>query len=166
MGDAKGKLKQVSSYFYHQNYIVAYFFLFQVRLLKAGSLERLVDHLAAAFLHDDVNFLSIFLSTYRTFLNPLEVSPFFFTSFNYVLNQALDMLILRFENLSNEETAKTLSNSDSKEAYSKSDCEAIKASILRVLELWIERHPEDWQQPPKYILVQRTLQFCNKYKVK
>ncbi|CBY30958.1 unnamed protein product [Oikopleura dioica] len=121
----------------------------KVRLLKAGSLERLVDHLAAAFLHDDVNFLSIFLSTYRTFLNPLE---------------ALDMLILRFENLSNEETAKTLSNSDSKEAYSKSDCEAIKASILRVLELWIERHPEDWQQPPKYILVQRTLQFCNKYK--
>jgi lauroyl/myristoyl acyltransferase len=91
------------------------------------------------------------------------------TGVNQLLNlefQALNMLILRFENLSNEETAKTLSNgSDSKEAYSKSDCEAIKASILRVLELWIERHPEDWQQPPKYILVQRTLQFCSKYKV-
>ena len=76
------------------------------------------------------------------------------------------MLILRYENLSNEETAKTLAPSvDSKESYSKSDCEAIKASILRVMELWIERHPEDWQQPQKYVLVQQTLKFCNKYKV-
>ena len=78
---------------------------FQVRLLKAGSLERLVDHLAAAFLHDDVNFLSIFLATYRTFVPPTQV---------------VDMLLERYENLSFEE------KQEGDESYSASDCEAIK----------------------------------------
>ena len=79
--------------------------IFQVRLLKAGSLERLVDHLAAAFLHDDVNFLSIFLATYRTFVPPTQV---------------VDMLLERYEKLAYEEIQ------DTDESYSASDCEAIK----------------------------------------
>jgi hypothetical protein len=114
-----------------------------VRLLKAGSLERLVDHLAAAYLHDDVNFLSIFLATYRTFVPPTQV---------------VDMLLERYENLSVEEKL------DHDESYSASDCEAIKKSILRVLEEWIKKHPEDWQQPPKFQLVQKTLSFCSNFK--
>jgi hypothetical protein len=122
----------------------------KVRLLKAGSLERLVDHLAAAFLHDDVNFLSIFLATYRTFVPP---------------QQTLDMLLSRYENLTMEEKQRGNEPSgDSNESFSASDCDAIKKSILRVLELWIERHPEDWQQPPKFPLVQRTLTFCNNFR--
>lgn len=68
-------------------------------------MERLVDHLAAAFLHDDVNFLSIFLATYRTFVPPTQV---------------VDMLLERYENLSFEE------KQEGDEAYSASDCEAIK----------------------------------------
>ena len=40
-----------------------------------------------------------------------------------------------------------------------------KKSILRVLEMWIEKHPEDWQQPPKFLLVQKTLTFCTTYRV-
>jgi len=115
----------------------------KVRLLKAGSLERLVDHLAAAFLHDDVNFLSIFLATYRTFVPPTQV---------------VDMLLERYEKLAYEEIQ------DTDESYSASDCEAIKKSILRVLEMWIEKHPEDWQQPPKFQLVQKTLSFCTNFK--
>ena len=83
-----------------------------MRLLKAGSLERLVDHLAAAFLHDDVNFLSIFLATYRTFVPPQQV---------------LDMLLNRYENLTQEEKQRGNEPSgDSNESFSASDCDAIK----------------------------------------
>ena len=123
-----------------------------------------MDHLAAAFLHDDVNFLSIFLATYRTFVPPTQV---------------VDMLLERYEKLAYEEIQ------DTDESYSASDCEAIKVnfifqgqilgsnktkiviqkSILRVLEMWIEKHPEDWQQPPKFQLVQKTLSFCTNFKV-
>ena len=78
-------------------------------MLKAGSLERLVAHLAAAYLHDDVNFLSIFLATYRTFVPPTQV---------------VDMLLERYENLSFEE------KQDNDESYSASDCEAIKVFTL------------------------------------
>ena len=92
----------------HQNlfYFSRYSLSLQVRLLKAGSLERLVDHLAAAFLHDDVNFLSIFLATYRTFVPPTQV---------------VDMLLERFENLTYEEKQE-----GNDESYSAADCEAIK----------------------------------------
>ena len=31
--------------------------------------------------------------------------------------------------------------------------------------MWIEKHPEDWQQPPKFQLVQKTLSFCTNFKV-
>ena len=68
----------------------------------------MVDHLAAAFLHDDVNFLSIFLATYRTFVPPTQV---------------VDMLLERYENLSFEE-----SKQEGDESYSAADCEAIKVS--------------------------------------
>ena len=64
-----------------------------------------MDHLAAAFLHDDVNFLSIFLATYRTFVPPTQV---------------VDMLLERYEKLAYEEIQ------DTDESYSASDCEAIK----------------------------------------
>jgi hypothetical protein len=33
-----------------------------------------------------------------------------------------------------------------------------------VLEEWIKKHPEDWQQPPKFQLVQKTLSFCSNFK--
>ena len=80
--------------------------------MKAGSLERLVDHLAAAFLHDDVNFLSIFLATYRTFVLP---------------QQTLDMLLGRYENLTLEEKQRGNEPAqDTTESFSASDCDAIK----------------------------------------
>ena len=50
----------------------------------AGSVERLVDHLACACMFKDDNFLSIFLATYRTFILPYQV---------------LDMLFMRHEHL-------------------------------------------------------------------
>ena len=31
--------------------------------------------------------------------------------------------------------------------------------------MWIEKHPEDWQQPPKFLLVQKTLTFCTTFRV-
>jgi hypothetical protein len=56
----------------------------KIRLLKAGSIERLIDHLACAPMFADESFLSIFLSTYRTFILPYQV---------------LDMLFMRHEHL-------------------------------------------------------------------
>mgnify|MGYP003729649927 CR=1 FL=1 len=56
----------------------------KIRLLKAGSIERLVDHLACAPMFNDENFLSIFLATYRTFILPYQV---------------LDLLFMRHDHL-------------------------------------------------------------------
>ena len=56
----------------------------KIRLLKAGSIERLIDHLACAPMFSDENFLSIFLATYRTFILPYQV---------------LDMLFMRHDHL-------------------------------------------------------------------
>ena len=44
----------------------------KIKLLKAGSIDRLVDHLACAPIFRDEKFLSIFLSTYRTFILPYQ----------------------------------------------------------------------------------------------
>lgn len=67
-------------------------------------------------MHDDVNFLSIFLATYRTFVPPTQV---------------VDMLLERYENLSYEEKQE---RDASDESYSAADCEAIK--VLAYFELF------------------------------
>jgi len=64
----------------------------KIKLLKAGSIDRLVDHLACAPIFRDEKFLSIFLSTYRTFILPYQV---------------LDMLFLRYNHLDREKLQKS-----------------------------------------------------------
>jgi len=114
----------------------------KIKLLKAGSIDRLVDHLACAPIFRDEKFLSIFLSTYRTFILPYQV---------------LDMLFLRYNHLDREKLQKSY------ESRKLPDNVAIKESILLAVMEWLARHPEDWNQIKNKrcrVLIKKTKEFC------
>ena len=81
----------------------------------AGSVERLVDHLACACMFKDDNFLSIFLATYRTFILPYQV---------------LDMLFMRHEHLDLKKMQKSF------EHRTINDEDAVKVMLRKKYFFW------------------------------
>ena len=45
----------------------------KVRIVKAGSVERLVEHLPVALQEMDSSYINVFFSTYLTFSSQMEV---------------------------------------------------------------------------------------------
>uniref|UniRef100_G3TU80 N-terminal Ras-GEF domain-containing protein n=1 Tax=Loxodonta africana TaxID=9785 RepID=G3TU80_LOXAF len=54
-----------------------------VRTVKAGSLEKLVEHLVPAFTEGDLSYIDIFLGTYRTFATTQQVLELLFQRYGY-----------------------------------------------------------------------------------
>uniref|UniRef100_G3TRC5 N-terminal Ras-GEF domain-containing protein n=1 Tax=Loxodonta africana TaxID=9785 RepID=G3TRC5_LOXAF len=54
-----------------------------VRTVKAGSLEKLVEHLVPAFTEGDFSYIDIFLGTYRTFATTQLVLELLFQRYGY-----------------------------------------------------------------------------------
>lgn len=50
----------------------------KVRTVKAGTLEKLVEHLVPAFQGSDLSYVTIFLCTYRTFTTTQQVLDLLF----------------------------------------------------------------------------------------
>lgn len=50
----------------------------KVRTVKAGTLERLVEHLVPAFQGSDLSYVTVFLCTYRTFTTTQQVLDLLF----------------------------------------------------------------------------------------
>lgn len=50
----------------------------KVRAVKAGTLEKLVEHLVPAFQGSDLSYVTIFLCTYRTFTTTQQVLDLLF----------------------------------------------------------------------------------------
>lgn len=97
----------------------------EIRVLKAGSLERIVDALAPEGGELDSMLVRTFLSTYRSFASAKDVAS---------------MLVQRHRKLS--ECAAGASGIG--------DGPPPKAPVLSVIFIWLDLYPEDFDEPPDY----------------
>lgn len=109
----------------------------KVRLLKAGTLRRLVEALATDEGELESTYVNVFLATYRTFTTPDEV---------------LTLLLDRYEQLANNEL-------DLPEPVADQHCK----TLCGALHVWLESYPEDWCQPPLYTMIHQLLLFTQQH---
>lgn len=108
----------------------------RVRLIKAGTLERLVASLGSHSGELDATYITIFLATYRSFTSARAV---------------VDLIIERYRKLHEEET-----NEDNRDEH--------KKSLRLAIMVWLDSYPADFQDHPEYPLMQRILEFCRAYR--
>ncbi|CAL1271793.1 unnamed protein product [Larinioides sclopetarius] len=109
----------------------------RVKMIKAGTLEKLVESLATDTGELDSTYMNIFLSTYRSFASP---------------NQVLSILLNRFEQMHNE----TLQiSSETKDQH--------KRTLEKVLLVWLDMYPEDFYEPPQYLGLLKVKDIAAKY---
>ncbi|BES89425.1 Ral guanine nucleotide [Nesidiocoris tenuis] len=105
----------------------------KVRLLKAGTLQRLVEALATDEGELESTYVNIFLATYRTFATA---------------HQVLTLLLDRYEQLANNEL-------DLPEQVAIQH----RKTLVGALHVWLESYPEDWCQPPLHPMLRQVLLF-------
>lgn len=49
-----------------------------MRTVKAGRVDKLVEHLVPAFMEGDLDYIAVFLGTYRTYTTTLHVLDLLF----------------------------------------------------------------------------------------
>ncbi|KAL1124033.1 hypothetical protein AAG570_001803, partial [Ranatra chinensis] len=109
----------------------------RVRLLKAGTLQRLVEALTTDEGELESTYINVFLATYRTFSTT---------------HQVLTLLLDRYEQLINNEL-------DLPEQIADQHCKA----VCSVLHVWLEGYPEDWSQPPLHPTLHQLLLFTQQH---
>ncbi|XP_076314128.1 ral guanine nucleotide dissociation stimulator-like [Tachypleus tridentatus] len=105
----------------------------QVRLIKAGTLKKLVESLATESGELESTYVNIFLATYRTFANTRQV---------------LTLLLERYWQLTKNEV-------NMKEDIRHLHCR----TIIHVLHVWLDTYPEDFNEPPEFYTLQQLLEF-------
>ncbi|GBL74621.1 Ral guanine nucleotide dissociation stimulator-like 1 [Araneus ventricosus] len=109
----------------------------RLKMIKAGTLEKLVESLATDTGELDSTYMNIFLSTYRSFASP---------------NQVLSILLNRYEQMHNE----TLQiSSETKDQH--------KRTLEKVLLVWLDMYPEDFYEPPQYLSLLKVKDIAAKY---
>ncbi|XP_043939472.1 ral guanine nucleotide dissociation stimulator-like 2 isoform X2 [Protopterus annectens] len=103
----------------------------KVHLLKAGTLEKLVQHLLEFRKLGDASYLAVFLATYRAFTSTKEV---------------LELLLHRLEISQNGE-------------LQSEEEEQILKTISSVFSSWLEQYPEDFTADLELPLVQRLARY-------
>ncbi|XP_049752490.1 ral guanine nucleotide dissociation stimulator-like [Elephas maximus indicus] len=103
-----------------------------VRIVKAGSLEKLGEHLVPAFVEGDLSYISFFLGTYRTFATTQQV---------------LDLLFQRYE----------YNCPHSAGAGGPQDQQ--KDAISFILKTWMDEYPEDFDQPPHFSCLKLLVEY-------
>nr|KAF6432858.1 hypothetical protein HJG59_000562 [Molossus molossus] len=104
----------------------------KVRTVKAGTLEKLVEHLVPAFQGSDLSYVTIFLCTYRTFTTTQQV---------------LDLLFKRY--------GCTL-------PYSHEDGgpqDPLRNAISSILGTWLDQYSEDFCQPPDFPCLKQLVAY-------
>ncbi|XP_050398987.2 ral guanine nucleotide dissociation stimulator-like 1 isoform X1 [Patella vulgata] len=97
----------------------------KVRVVKAGTLERLVECMETCQGDLDSSHLNVFLSTYRTFASP---------------EQVLKTLINRFIML------KSCAKDDDRKEMVEEQLKTIRS----VISVWLDTHPDDFREHPDY----------------
>ncbi|XP_059475728.1 ral guanine nucleotide dissociation stimulator isoform X2 [Neocloeon triangulifer] len=108
----------------------------RVRLVKAATLNKLVECLASDEGELETTYVNIFLATYRSFSTA---------------SQVLGLLIDRYKLLA--------SDSDEVELP---DCirQLHMKTLILSLHVWLDTYPEDFVDPPKFPALQRLDEFC------
>ncbi|XP_073078314.1 ral guanine nucleotide dissociation stimulator isoform X10 [Manis javanica] len=116
----------------------------KVRTVKAGTLEKLVEHLVPAFQGSDLSYVTIFLCTYRAFTTTQQV---------------LDLLFRRY------------GRSDAFTAPSRYGCilpyssvdggpqDQLKDAISSILGTWLDQYSEDFCQPPDFPCLKQLVAY-------
>ncbi|XP_054582934.1 ral guanine nucleotide dissociation stimulator isoform X2 [Eptesicus fuscus] len=116
----------------------------KVRTVKAGTLEKLVEHLVPAFQGSDLSYVTIFLCTYRTFTTTQQV---------------LDLLFRRF------------GRCDALTASSRYGCilpyahedggpqDHLRNAISSILGTWLDQYSEDFNQPPGFPCLKQLVAY-------
>ncbi|XP_004640482.1 ral guanine nucleotide dissociation stimulator isoform X2 [Octodon degus] len=116
----------------------------KVRTVKAGTLEKLVEHLVPAFQGSDLSYVTVFLCTYRAFTTTQQV---------------LDLLFKRY------------SRCDALTASSRYGCilpyssedggpqDQLRNAISSILGTWLDQYSEDFCQPPDFPCLKQLVAY-------
>ncbi|KAL6063466.1 hypothetical protein STEG23_036872 [Scotinomys teguina] len=116
----------------------------KVRTVKAGTLEKLVEHLVPAFQGSDLSYVTVFLCTYRAFTTTQQV---------------LDLLFKRY------------GRCDALTASSRYGCilpyasedggpqDQLKNAISSILGTWLDQYSEDFCQPPDFPCLKQLVAY-------
>nr|KAF6485265.1 hypothetical protein HJG63_010512 [Rousettus aegyptiacus] len=104
----------------------------KVRTVKAGTLERLVEHLVPAFQGSDLSYVTVFLCTYRTFTTTQQVLDLLFKRYGCIL------------------------------PYSHEDGgpqDQLRDAISSILGTWLDQYSEDFCQPPDFPCLKQLVAY-------
>ncbi|XP_007527930.1 ral guanine nucleotide dissociation stimulator isoform X2 [Erinaceus europaeus] len=116
----------------------------KVRTVKAGTLEKLVEHLVPAFQGSDLSYVTIFLCTYRTFTTTQQV---------------LDLLFKRYGRC---DALTASSRYGCILPYSSEDGgpqDQLKNAISSILGTWLDQYSEDFCQPPDFPCLKQLVAY-------
>lgn len=105
----------------------------EIRIIKAGTLNKLIEALSSETGEIDSTYVNIFLSTYRAFASAKQV-------LNSILNRY--KFIGEDVNIKQEE----------KEAHRK--------TLRIVISIWIDGYSDDFNEPPHYTCLQDVIKFA------
>ncbi|KAM4876313.1 ral guanine nucleotide dissociation stimulator [Thomomys bottae] len=104
----------------------------KVRTVKAGTLEKLVEHLVPAFQGSDLSYVTIFLCTYRAFTTTQQVLDLLFKRYGCIL------------------------------PYSSEDGgpqDQLRTAISSILGTWLDQYSEDFCQPPHFPCLKQLVAY-------
>ncbi|XP_061289978.1 ral guanine nucleotide dissociation stimulator isoform X4 [Bos javanicus] len=116
----------------------------KVRTVKAGTLEKLVEHLVPAFQGSDLSYVTIFLCTYRAFTTTQQV---------------LDLLFKRYGRC---DVLTASSRYGCILPYSSEDGgpqDQLKNAISSILGTWLDQYSEDFCQPPDFPCLRQLVAY-------
>ncbi|XP_062063272.1 ral guanine nucleotide dissociation stimulator [Lepus europaeus] len=116
----------------------------KVRTVKAGTLEKLVEHLVPAFQGSDLSYVTIFLCTYRAFTTTQQV---------------LDLLFKRYGRC---DALTASSRYGCVLPYSSEDGgpqDQLKNAISSILGTWLDQYSEDFCQPPDFPCLKQLVAY-------
>lgn len=116
----------------------------KVRTVKAGTLEKLVEHLVPAFQGSDLSYVTVFLCTYRAFTTTQQV---------------LDLLFKRYGRC---DALTASSRYGCILPYSNEDGgpqDQLKNAISSILGTWLDQYSEDFCQPPDFPCLKQLVAY-------
>nr|XP_023396739.1 ral guanine nucleotide dissociation stimulator-like [Loxodonta africana] len=103
-----------------------------VRIVKAGSLEKLGEHLVPAFMEGDLSYINFFLGHYRTFATTQQVLDLLFHGYGYNCPHS---------------------------ARDGGPQDQQKDAISFILKTWMDEYPEDFDQPPHFSCLKLLVEY-------
>ncbi|XP_077904658.1 ral guanine nucleotide dissociation stimulator isoform X2 [Ictidomys tridecemlineatus] len=104
----------------------------KVRTVKAGTLEKLVEHLVPAFQGSDLSYVTVFLCTYRAFTTTQQVLDLLFKRYGCILPYSSE---------------------------NGGPQEQLKNAISSILGTWLDQYSEDFCQPPDFPCLKQLVAY-------